>query len=123
MYILNKKDIVALNQSVGEAGAFINENSLDFSLHFSKIKKNWLYKLSYLVQSFLVDHVFQDGNKRTCFLVVVYYVEYHGKKVNKDRLLMIIRRIAAKNITNPVQIVRLLYHVIKEKSSKLDRRE
>jgi len=112
-----------LNQSVGEAGAFINENSLDFSLHFSKIKKNWLYKLSYLVQSFLVDHVFQDGNKRTCFLVVVYYVEYHGKKVNKDRLLMIIRRIAAKNITNPVQIVRLLYHVIKEKSSKLDRRE
>jgi len=123
VYILNKKDIVALNQSVGEAGAFINENSLDFSLHFSKIKKNWLYKLSYLVQSFLVDHVFQDGNKRTCFLVVVYYVEYHGKKVNKDRLLMIIRRIAAKNITNPVQIVRLLYHVIKEKSSKLDRRE
>ena len=97
-------------------GEFINESSLDFNLEILKAKKNWLYELSYLCRSLLVDHVFRDGNKRTCLLVAIYYLEINGKDYNRERLLMTIKRIAKNNITSPLIIARLIYNVTREKN-------
>ena len=113
---LTKKDIVSFNQQAGEQGLLRSESSLDFALSVSKTKKNWLYELSYVVRCLLIDHPFTDGNKRTTFLVVVYTIEEGGKNVDKDQLLVVIHQIASKNITHPVSIMRLLYHVIREKN-------
>lgn len=113
---LNKKDIVAFNKEAGEAGEFSNESSLDFALSISKTKKNWLYELSYLVRSLLVDHVFRDGNKRTAFLVAVYSLETNKKTFDKEQLLTTMKKIAKNNVTHPVKISRLIYHVIREEN-------
>ena len=112
--LLTKKDIIAFNQEIGELGDFNNESSLDFALSIVKTKKNWIYELSYLARSLLVDHVFQDGNKRTCLCVMIYYLETNGKIVDKDRLVHTIKKIAKNNITNPLLIGRLIYHATKE---------
>ena len=112
--LLNKKDIIAFNQEIGELGEFNNESSLDFALSIVKTKKNWLYELSYLARSLLVDHVFQDGNKRTCFLVMIYYLETNQKAIDKDKLIRTIKKIAKNNLTNPLKIGRLIYHATQE---------
>ncbi len=120
---LNKKDIIGFNQQIGEKGEFSNESSLDFALSIAKTKKNWLYELSYLVRSLLVDHVFMDGNKRTCLLVMVYYIEKNRKKFDGSGLLLLIKKIAKNNITNPLMIARLIYNVIREEDKKISRRK
>lgn len=116
MNLLTKKDLLALNQEIGETGELSNESSLDFTFDRIKTKKNWLYGLSYLVRSLLVDHVFKDGNKRTCLLVVTYYLEYYHKRYYRDKLLFTIEKIAKKNITHPLTITRLIDHVIIEEN-------
>ncbi|HLC88808.1 MAG TPA: hypothetical protein VJG49_02105 [Candidatus Nanoarchaeia archaeon] len=114
--LLTKKDLIAFNREVGEKGDFSNESSLDFALSLAKTKRNWLYELSYLVRSLLVDYVFQDGNKRTAFLVTVYSLEKNKKSFDKEKLLSVMKKIAKNNITNPLKISRLIYHVIREEN-------
>ena len=113
---LTKKDIISFNQEIGEKGKFNNESSLDFALGMTKTKKNWLYALSYVARSLLVDHVFEDGNKRTAFMVIEYYLTVHNKVVDKDRLMTIVRQVAKNSITSPAAIMELIYHVIKEEN-------
>ena len=112
---VSKKDIVSFNQEVGERGDFSNEGSLDFALGIAGVKRNWLYELTYLVRSLLVDHVFQDGNKRTCLLLVIYYFDQRHLPYDREKLLTTLHKITKNNISNPVLIARLLYHVIREK--------
>lgn len=114
--LLNKKDIIAMNQAIGETGQFNNEASLEFALDVTKIKPNWLYELSYLVRALLVDHAFVDGNKRTTFVVAVYFFEENKRDVDKEKLMRVIHKIAKQNITHPLKIMRLLYHVSKNKN-------
>ena len=63
-----------------------------------------------------MDHVFQDGNKRTAFLVAVYALEKNKKIFDKEQLLTVMRKIAKNNLTNPIKISRLIYHVIREEN-------
>jgi prophage maintenance system killer protein len=114
--LLTKKDIVAFNQKIGESGNFNNEGSLDFALSIAKTKNNWLYELSYLTRSLLVDHVFNDGNKRTSLLIIAYYCDQKKNTFDKNRLLFAIKRIAKNNINNPTIIMRLIYNAIREKN-------
>lgn len=116
MNIISKKDIIAFNKEVGASGGFSNESSFDFALDLAKNKKNWLYELSYLVRSLLVDHAFQDGNKRTCLLVMAYYLEQNGKEFDRQALLGSILKISKKNISDPVAIARLIYHALRERT-------
>lgn len=114
---LNKKDVVAINQEIGESGEFHNESSLDFALQAATVKQNWVYEASYLLRSLLTDHVFLDGNKRTALLVALYYIEENGKECDKEKLVQLMRKIAKNHITHPVKIARLLYGTIIEKNN------
>ncbi len=110
--IINKKDIILINQEIGEDGEFSNESSLDFALQIVKRKRSWLYELSYLVRSLLVDHVFTDGNKRTAFTLVIYYFNELEIECDKEKLKNNIYDIAKKNIIDINQIVRRIDHVV-----------
>lgn len=112
MYEINKKDIIRFNQEIGETGELSNESSLDFAIGVvSRGNKSWLYELSYLVRSLLVDHVFMDGNKRTGLLVIIAYFEYKGVEFNREKLVVLIKKIAKNNITNINKILRLINNV------------
>ena len=115
--LLTKKDVIALNQEIGEGGVLHNESSLDFALHLAKVKRNWVYEASYLIRSLLIDHVFRDGNKRTALLVAIYYIEENGKESDKEKLVQLMKRIAKDRITHPVKIARLLYGTVIEKNN------
>ncbi|MBI1935217.1 hypothetical protein HYS31_02145 [Candidatus Woesearchaeota archaeon] len=109
---LNKKDLIGLNQQIGQSGKLHNEHSLDFALSISKQNKSWLYELSYIVRSLLVEHCFEDGNKRTAIITVITHFENNDLEYDKDKLIKNIFIIAKKNITDINKIMRLLKNVI-----------
>ena len=106
--MLNKKDIIRINQEIGENGSFSNESSLDFALHIIKERKSWLYEIAYLTRCLLVDHVFTDGNKRTTFVLIITYFELKDVNYDKENILNIIDKISSKNIKDINKIMRLV---------------
>jgi hypothetical protein len=104
----NKKDIIRLNQEIGENGDFHNESSLDYALHIVRAKKSWLLELSYIARSLLIDHSFQDGNKRTAYLLCALYFEDHKKEYGDFALIVAMDFIAKKNINDINKIQRVL---------------
>ncbi len=112
MIYVNKKDLIGINQEIGESGHFQNESSLDFALSIIKQKKSWLQELSYLIRCMLVDHCFSDGNKRTSFVLILLYFDDKGLSYDKDRLIKIIWTISKKNISDINKIMRMIKNAV-----------
>jgi prophage maintenance system killer protein len=111
-FVLNQKDIIALNQEFDQ-GRLNNEASLDFALSYAKKTDNWIKALAYLTRAILIDHVFEEGNKRTVALLIKTYAEYESHKVNDDKLLIMIKEIILKNISNIQKIEEMIKDVIR----------
>src|SRR3989344_462806 len=111
-FILTKKDIIALNQEFDE-GVFHNEQSLSYALSYASKSDNWIKALSFLVRAILVDHVFQDGNKRTSALLIKAYAEFEGHNVYGDKLVNFIKEAVLRNITDLSKMENMIRDVIK----------
>lgn len=111
-FLLNKKDIVALNQEFDQ-GKLNNEASLDFALDYARRTENWIKALGYITRAILIDHVFEEGNKRTTALLINAYAEYEGHKINNDKLLLMIKTILKKNITSIAKIEEMIKDVVR----------
>ncbi len=111
-FVLSKKDIIALNE-VFDNGNFRNESSLDFALSYAKKTENWTKALAYLTRAVLIDHVFEEGNKRTTALLLKSYAEYEGYKVYDDKILKMIKEILLKNIVGLNKIEEMIKDAIK----------
>ena len=108
MLNLNKKDLIGINQEVGSNGKLNNDSSIEFALSIAKQKKSWLYELSYIVRSLLVDHCFEDGNKRTAIAVIITYFENYDLDYDKDRLIKTVWNISKKNINDINKLMRMI---------------
>ncbi len=105
---LNKKDLISINVDIGETGELQNESSLEFALSIIKQNKSWLYELSYIVRSLLVDHAFRDGNKRTALALVLLYFEDKGVEYDRQKLVNIAYLISKKNARDINRIMRMI---------------
>jgi prophage maintenance system killer protein len=111
-FSLTKKDILALNQEF-EEGNLHNETSLDFALSYAKGTDNWTKALAWLVRAILIDHVFEEGNKRTAALLIKAYAEYQGHNTYNDKVVKLIKEIILKNITSINRIEEMIKDAIK----------
>jgi prophage maintenance system killer protein len=105
---MNKKDIIAINQEIGESGELQNPGSLEFALSIIKQQRSWLYELSYLVRSMLVDHAFVDGNKRTSLALILLYLKEQGIEYDRQKIVLKVYNISKKNIKDINKIMRLI---------------
>ena len=64
--------------------------------------------MSYIVRSLLVDHCFEDGNKRTGIIVIMTYFENNSLDYDKDKLIKIVWNIAKKNISDINKLMRMI---------------
>ena len=110
--MINKKDVVRINQEIGETGELQNQGSLDYALSTLKHRKSWLYELAYISRSLLVDHAFVDGNKRTAMAIILTYLEEKSQEYDKERLVRIMLQISKKNIKDVNKIARLIKSAI-----------
>ncbi len=113
--MITKKDIIAFNQKF-DKGYFENESSLDFALSHFKQDISWAKKLAYLIRAILVDHVFEEGNKRTACAVLLYYVDEKEYKIEEKTAISIIKRIVLKNIISINNIKRMIEDGITKKN-------
>ena len=60
----------------------------------------------------LVDHCFEDGNKRTAIFVIITYFENNDLDYDKDKLIKIVWNIAKKNTTDINKLMRLIKNAI-----------
>ncbi len=111
-FILTKKDIMALNKEF-DNGTFHNESSLDFALSYAKKTENWNKALAFLSRAILLDHVFEEGNKRTTALLIKAYAEYESHETYDDKIVKMIKEILIKNISNITIIEEMIKNVIK----------
>tara|TARA_Y100000310_G_scaffold345527_1_gene466009 strand:- start:2391 stop:2804 length:414 start_codon:yes stop_codon:yes gene_type:complete len=111
-FTLTKKDIIALNQEF-DKGTIHNESSLDFALNYAKKTENWTKALALLVRAILIDHVFEEGNKRTAALLIKSYAEYEGHKTYDDKIAKLIKDMLLKNISNIIRIEDMIKDAIK----------
>lgn len=107
--IVSTKEIIDINQQFAE-GIVLNSNSLDFAVKEANQTKSWLRACSVLVQAILIDHVFDEGNKRTAASIMISYFEARDIRYKPETIARIITTILMKNITNLIQIERMIKH-------------
>ncbi|MBI2146321.1 Fic family protein [Candidatus Woesearchaeota archaeon] len=109
--MLTKKDIITLNLEFHQ-GNIRNQNSLDFALDQASKTRDWLKATAYLTRSIIVDHVFEDGNKRTAAAVIAAMVHMHDFDFNQEGIDKIVIDLAKKSPQDIRKIARLLKHAL-----------
>lgn len=105
--MLTKKDIIAMNQQFDQ-GHFDNESSLDYALEMQKHSIAWSKKAAYLVRAILIDHVFEEGNKRTALTALLYLASEEGYKVEQKKAVQLVKDVVVHNITSIRKIRELI---------------
>jgi len=107
-----KKEIIEMNRKF--KGSLMSDGSLDFAISAQKNKRIGEFKkLAYLWRAILVDHPFEDGNKRTAAAIAIEFANQNKKKADNEKLVKIAVKIAKENIIDISKIERKLKNAIK----------
>ena len=95
------EEIVEINRRLGEGGILINKGNLEFILKNVELEKSLVKKASILLRDIIRLHPFLDGNKRTAFHTMLYFLEMNGKKFkyghkDENKIEKVLNRIARK---------------------------
>ena len=110
--MLSKKDLISLNKEFHN-GKIANENSLDFVLDQAKRNKDWLKSIAYFARAIILDHLFEDGNKRTAAAVIATCIDMQNLDFDKKKVDDAVLQIAKKNIQSIEEITRLIKDAIR----------
>ncbi|MFH0868626.1 MAG: Fic family protein [archaeon] len=102
------KELEKINRKLEPGSKLKNPGNLEFAAEHAIRTQDWMKKLAYLLRAIVVDHAFDDGNKRTgAYLVTLFFdenkVAYDDEKVKK-----LIIKIASKNVTDVNKIRRMI---------------
>ena len=109
--MLTFADMVEINE-LFDTGKLVNKGSLDFALSSCRKTKDWITQLAYLIRAITLDHVFEEGNKRTAVAVILAYLKAHKKAYDLHKVDTIIITIIKKQIHDIAYIRRLLKNAI-----------
>jgi len=110
--MLSEKDLIAINNKFSN-GNVMNKNSLKYAVSQVKRTNSWIKQAAYLTRAILCDHLFENGNKRSTAVVIIYYLDENGYDYNTDNINKLIIKIIKQNIININKIERLIENVIK----------
>jgi len=105
--MITREDVVALNR-LDDKGKVVNEGSLAFALSVGLKTKDWVTQVAYLLRAILLDHVFEDGNKRTALSLLLAAAKDHTKGYDLYKLDLIIKRIIEQKISDIKTIKELI---------------
>ena len=105
--MLSKKDVIDLNMQFS-TGQIVNGGSLEFAVKTNARSKNWLRSAAILTRSILIDHVFEDGNKRTAAAAIMLLMDLNKIRFNPEKIPKIVVKILKNNITNVTEIERCI---------------
>lgn len=109
--MLSERDVIEVNKFF-DKGAVVNRNSLHFAISSVETTKDWVTQLAYLLRSIVVDHVFEEGNKRTAVALFVAYCKYHKRAYDMYKIDLCIRDMIKKQITDIKKVRRLIKNAV-----------
>jgi len=94
-------EIAEMNRRLGENGVLINRGNLEFLLQKIKLEKSLTKIASTILRDMIRLHPFADGNKRTAFHTMLYFMELNGKTFkyghkDENKIEKLLNRIARK---------------------------
>lgn len=110
--MLTRKDLLIINRQFS-SGQISNESSLDFVLKQTSRSPHWFKTMCLLTRAILLDHVFEDGNKRTAATIILTYLEMNGHHYDRDKINQTVLRITKSNIKDVSRIGRLIKNATK----------
>ena len=97
--MFSHRDVIQINQ-IFDTGKVINKSSLDFAVSSAQNSKDWITQLAFILRAIVVDHIFEEGNKRTASALFVAYCKMHQKRYDLYKIDLIIKNLIQKNETN-----------------------
>lgn len=97
--MLSEKDVIEINKGF-HTGKVANGSSLAYAVKTQARSKNWLKTAAVFTRSILIDHAFEDGNKRTAAAAIMLIMELNNLEYKPEEIPRIIIRILKDNITN-----------------------
>ncbi len=110
--MITTNGIVEINKKF-DKGIIVNRSSLEFALSMILTTKDLFRQLACIVRAILIDHVFEEGNKRTAAAIIVYYFEENKIAYDPYKIDKIIVDIIKNNINSTEHIRRKLKDVIR----------
>ena len=108
---VSEKDIIAINNKF-DNGTVVNHGSLAFAVEQANKSGSWLRACAYLVRAILIDHVFEEGNKRTAAGVIVGYFEEQEAHYHPEDVAKAVAKILMKNMTSLSKIEQVIKNAI-----------
>src|SRR3989344_9403305 len=108
---ITKKDIIAVNQKF-DKGQIVNGSSLEYAIYHANKTKSWIRACAALVRAVLIDHVFEEGNKRTAAAIIAGFFEEKNIAYNPEEVSRLVIKILKNNITNINNIEREIKNAI-----------
>ena len=105
--MLSKKDVIEINKQF-HLGTISNEGSLDYAIDLVYRSKNWLRVTAILTRAIVVDHVFEDGNKRTAAGVIATIMDLNKINYSPEKIDKVVLTIAKANLTNIKEIEKVI---------------
>lgn len=102
-------ELEKINRKFEAKSSVKNAGSLEFAAEHASRTKDWMKQLAYLLRSIVVDHAFEDGNKRTAAFIVFNFFEEHKVPIDMQKADLLIIKIAKENLTNVEKIRRLIH--------------
>ncbi len=110
--MLSKKDIIEINKLFSN-GALINESSLDYVVNVMARSRNWLKASAHFTRAILIDHIFEDGNKRTAAAAIMLIMDLNKIPYDPQAVTVFIITVLKKNMVKIKEIERCMKDVIR----------
>ncbi|MEK6922721.1 MAG: hypothetical protein AABX08_02900 [Nanoarchaeota archaeon] len=110
--MINIEGLIEINKQFSN-GKIVNKGSLEFAISQSKSTKDWIKQLSFVTRAILIDHAFEEGNKRTVAALIASLIEIHKLAYDPKKIDLSIIEILKKNISNIVKIRRIIKDAIR----------
>jgi prophage maintenance system killer protein len=103
------RELEKINKTFEPNSKIKNAGSLEFAAEHAARTADWMKKLAYLLRAIVVDHAFEDGNKRTAVYLVFKFFEENHLPIDQQKADRLIIKIASENITDINKIKRLIH--------------
>ena len=110
--MIREEEIIEINKKL-ENGVVVNKSSLSFATSAAEDTKDWIKQTALLTRAILIDHVFEDGNKRTAAVIIGAMIELHGLAYDPFKVDKMVVEVIMKNITDIKKIRRRIKDAIR----------
>jgi len=103
------EELEKINKKLEPGSKIKNPGSLEFAAEHASRTTDWMKQLAYLLRAIVVDHAFEDGNKRTAAYVVTAFFDENKVTYDDEKVKKLIVKLASENITDINRIRRLIH--------------